>query len=363
MKFNRLNPNQQKQLLVWMCSVIAAACVFIGSVSVYLISDKINEQKNWDYYLTESNTYTAEETALSANAAQILTGVYVERLDSVDIKNSKYTVTFKCWFNWNGNNELDMQNSFEIYEGTIKNILKKDEHRENGNNYQLFEVTADISKEFSTRRFPLGSYQLRIYLKPLDNIEHIVFIPDKKSSGVNSKLNAAGFELVRYDNAPFVYHCSADSYGTYYKSGETEAYSEFLTVLELNRSSVGLYLKCVIALIGTGIWALITLFLCACHRVDSLGMMPAILIGTVTNLMIGANLVPDALHTGLLEFINIWGIYTVLVSTVLVITINRIRSKQKDEEFAEFFGKIMFYTVLITTMAGHVILPLSAYKF
>ncbi len=363
MKFNRINSNQRKKLLFGFCFIVAAALIFIGSASVYLISDKVNEQKNWDYYLTEADTYTAEENALSENAARISTGAYIERLDSVDIKNSKYTVTFKCWFNWSGYNELDMENGFEIYEGNIKNITKKDEYRADGNNYQLFEVTADVSKEFSTKRFPLGSYQLRIYLKPVENIERIVFVPDKDGSGVNEKLNAAGFELTGYDNALFIYRCDADSNGAYYKGGGTESYSEFLTAIELNRNSVGLYLKCIIALIGTGIWALITLFLCAHHRVDSLGMMPAILIGTVTNLMIGANLVPDALHTGLLEFINIWGIYTVLISTILIIAVNRIRSKYKDEEFAELFGKVMFYTVMITTIAGHIILPLSAYKF
>lgn len=92
-------------------------------------------------------------------------------------------------------------------------------------------------------------------------------------------------------------------------------------------------------------------------------MMPAILIGTVTNLMIGANLVPDALHTGLLEFINVWGIYTVLIATVLIVVINRIRSKYNESGFAEFFGKILFYTVLITTVLGHIILPLSAFQF
>ncbi len=363
MKFRQLKSNQRKLVLFWFCFVVIIAFLFICSASVYLISDKTDDQKNWDYYLTEADTYTTEETALSAKAVQVSTGMYIERLDSVDIKNSKYTVTFKCWFNWSGNQELDMENGFEIYEGTIKSIEKKDEYKEGANNYQLFEVTADISKEFSTKRFPLGSYQLRIYLKPVETIEHIVFIPDKDGSGVNTSLNASGFELRRFDNALFLYRCDANSYGAYYKNDGTETYSEFLTVIELNRNSIGLYLKCVIALIGTGIWALITLFLCAHHRVDSLGMMPAILIGTVTNLMIGANLVPDALHTGLLEFINIWGIYTVLISTVLIIAINRVRSNPKCEDFAEFFGKIMFYTVMVTTIAGHLILPLSAYRF
>lgn len=363
MKRYKLTSQQRKMLLFWFCFVSFAATAFITSASVYLIADKKNEQLSWDYYFTEADTYTEAEIAASANAAKLTTGTYVERLDSVDIKNSKYAVTFKCWFNWSGFDDLDMEHRFELYEGTIKNIVKKDEHRENGNNYQLFEVTADVSKEFGTKRFPLGSYQLRLYLKPLDNIEHIVLIPDKENSGINPKLNAAGFSLDRSGTALFIHRRSADAEGAYYKGGGTESYSEVLTAMELKRNSIGLYLKCIIALIGTGIWALITLYICAHHQTDSLGMMPAILIGTVTNLMIGANLVPDALHTGLLEFINVWGIYTVLIATVLIVVINRIRSKYNESGFAEFFGKILFYTVLITTVLGHIILPLSAFQF
>lgn len=61
---------------------------FITSASVYLIADKKNEQLSWDYYFTEADTYTEAEIAASANAAKLTTGTYVERLDSVDIKNS-----------------------------------------------------------------------------------------------------------------------------------------------------------------------------------------------------------------------------------------------------------------------------------
>ena len=361
MKFAKLLPWQRKKILLWFGLVATAALILLTVSGMYLAFDKHAEKTSWDDYLTEADTFTEEELAASQSAVQVSVGTYVERLDSVDIKNSKFTVTFRCWFNWEGHPELDMEGNFHIYKGTVRQAVKQEEHRENGKNYQLFTVTADVSKEFSTKRFPLGSYQLRLYLQPVDTIETIVFVPDLAGSGINSELGVAGFALCRSDHALFLYRQRANADGAYFKGSGTKTYSEFLTAMELRRDSIGLYLKCTIALLGTSFWALIVLFLCSHHRVDSLGMMPAILIGTVTNLMIGANLVPDALHTGLLEFINLWGIYTVLLSAVLVIVINRIRSQHGDEAFAEFFGKIMFYTVLITTIAGHLILPLSAY--
>jgi len=363
MKYKNMLPWQRKTLCFWSFFIFAVALVFLTVAGSYLALDKKSEQTSWEYYLTEADTFTEEELSVSQNATQVSVGTHVERMDNVDFKNSMFTITFRCWFNWHGNEYKDMEENFSIYRGTIRHITKKAEHWENGDHYQLFEVTADISKDFSTKRFPLGSYQLRLYLQPLENIENIVFIPDYEKSSINPELCTAGFELCRSDHALYLHRQDADTDGAYYKGAGTETYSEFLTAIELRRDSIGLYIKCIIALIGTGLWALIVLFLCAHHQVDSLGMMPAILIGTVTNLMIGANLVPDALHIGLLEFINIWGIYTVLLSAVLVISINRIRSRYKSDAFAEYFGKIMFAMVLITTLAGHIVLPLAAYQF
>jgi hypothetical protein len=78
--------------------------------------------------------------------------------------------------------------------------------------------------------------------------------------------------------------------------------------------------------------------------------------------MIGAALLPDALSLGLLEFVNMWGVATVLMATLAVIQINNIRSDygQADEAFAEFFGRGLFYVIAALTVVGNVALPLCA---
>ena len=80
----------------------------------------------------------------------------------------------------------------------------------------------------------------------------------------------------------------------------THLHSELVSALELNRSSFGVYWKCTISLIGTTIWMFLILFVNAHHTVDPLGLIPPILVGAISNVIVGTNLLPDALQTGLI---------------------------------------------------------------
>ena len=145
------------------------------------------------------------------------------------------------------------------------------------------------------------------------------------------------------------------------KNSDDEITSEFMTQFEINRSGLGLYAKCFIALFGTSLWVFITMFLCTYHRVDPLSMIPAALFGTVSNIMVGANLLPDALEIGLLEYVNAWGIFTIIAGALTIININRIRNKHGDNQFAALFGRVMSFTLMFIVILGHILMPLSAY--
>lgn len=92
-------------------------------------------------------------------------------------------------------------------------------------------------------------------------------------------------------------------------------------------------------------------------------MLSPVLFGMVSNIMVGANLVPDALETGLLEYANIWGIYTIVIGTLVMIGVNQIRHTQKNEVYAKVFGKVLFCELLVIVTAGYIILPLCAYRW
>ncbi|MEX1447744.1 hypothetical protein [Enterococcus sp. C76] len=361
-KFNQLDKLEKKQLIAWISGIILICVVYLGVTCSYLYTDKISEEKYWTYYLEEHDQLTKEEQELSKNATKVKTGVYVENFDSIDIKNSNFNVSFKLWFTWTGNKNLDMINNYTIYRGKINSQKIIKDITVGEQRYQLAEVSATVSKIFWTTRFPMGSYQLRMYIEPQKSIQDILIEPDKNYSSINPNLNVSGFTLNKFASNRCIQEITNVKSDPEIQEKVFKE-SEFLVAFELNRKGIGLYIKCFIALAGTLGWVLITLFICTYHEVDPLGMIPSALFGTVSNILVGANLVPDAIQTGLIEFVNIYGILIILLVSFAIIKINRVRNFYNKNNFAVFLGKGLFWLITFFTILGNILLPLSAYKF
>lgn len=352
---------QKKKLAIGFFTILIIGIVYISYTTVTLFQDKMAEDRYWDSNLNQSQELVDKAMAKSANAVQVSVGSYIESMKEINLKSSSYRVVAQIWFSWEGSEDVDMANHFHVYNGTMnkKDIIK--EYHKDGKNYQLLRCDITVSKDYWTVRFPLESHQLRFYVESEYPIEEVSFVADKENSGTNGRMSVSGFELVRNDVG--VFFAQYDNTHADPELKEPITTAEFVTAMEFNRSSWGLYVKCFVALVGTITWVLIALFLCTYHRVDPLGMVPAALFGTVTNIMVGANLLPDALQLGLLEYVNAWGIMTILAVTIAIININRIRNKYEDREFAGFFGRVMFYTILCLTLTGHILMPVCAYMF
>ncbi|MEG0367574.1 MAG: hypothetical protein RR585_12110, partial [Coprobacillus sp.] len=215
-----------------------------------------------------------------------------------------------------------------------------------------------VSKNFNISRFPLGGNILKFYIEPNEyTIDEVVFVPDVENSGVNKNLNIASYSLVRHNISENVISYPNTMNNPRFQNPRVT--SEIATVIELERSDWGLYLKCFIALIGTSIWVFMAFYVCANHKVNALGMVPATLFGSIANLMVGANLLPDVVELGLVEFVNIFTVMIIIGCIFGIINTNRIR-ETSDHLFEKYFGRFMFYTLLIIFLVGEVILPIAA---
>lgn len=361
MKFKDMEPWQKKRLGGIFLSYVMVSIIFLITACSTLISDRKYEDVTWESSITNTPEADAALAEVSGNAKEVSVGTYVENLKEISIKSSYYRVVFLLWFSWEGDDDLNMLDNYQIYKGYInKQEIVKDYH-EDGKNYQLVRVDATVTKNYWTKRFPLESHQLRFYVESEYPADKVVFVNDKENSGLNPNLSIGGYDLRRYDTSVVSIEYSGSHGDPEYT--DNVIITEHVTAMEINRASWGLYVKCFIALVGTITWVLITLFINTYHRVDPLGMVPAALFGTVSNIMVGANLLPDALDLGLLEYVNFWGILTILAVTISIINVNRIRNKYEDRDFAGYFGRLMFFTVLFFTLAGHILIPVTAYMF
>lgn len=353
-------PWQKKRLFLSLGLFLIISLSFLIYSVTTLYQDKMAEDNYWDQYLEVDSKVQTKVDDLSKNATKVAVGTYVENLKEINLKSNNFSLDYLIWFNWEGNPDLDMADNFHIYKGNItKKELVKDYH-ENNINYQLVRVSVTVSKTYWTPRFPLESHQLRIYVESNYPVEEVMFTKQSEAE-INPNLSIAGYDFTRLESA-IVANEYISNHDDPTISGDVIT-SEQVTEFEISRSDFGTYFKCFIALLGTSIWVFITLYINTNHRVDPLGMIPAALFGTVSNIMVGANLLPDALQVGLLEYVNFWGILTILSVTFSVINVNRIRNKYEDRDFAHFYGLIMFWTILIVILVGHILLPVAAFRF
>lgn len=359
-RFLALKLKQKRSILLWFLLFFITGSLFLGITCSYLSRDKQAEDTYWADALKDETTDSADFKKISRDAVTITTGTYVENLMNLSFQENSYRILFNIWFTWEGSPELDMASNFRIYKGNINKMQILEDITTEDYCYQLIRVDATISKDFWTVRFPLESHQLCFYIEPAYHADQVVLQADTKDSIVLPAMTATGFDLSR----------SAVSVSTIrYESTQnsptaTVPYTqELCTSIELNRTGFGLYLKCFIALGGTLIWVFITLFICTYHKIDPLRLIPVALFGALTNIMVGANMLPESMQTGLLEFVNIGGVLIILACTASVVKINHIRSAEKDEEFAFLFGRTMFVLLVALTIISMLLYPLVSYRF
>ena len=363
MKLKEMKDWQRKKLLFSVVMIVLIAGVFLSLTCNALYQDKTAEDGYWYDALEVPEDLAQDVAEYSVDATKVTVGTYIENLKEINLKSCNFRVVFLAWFKWEGDPDLDMANNFRVYKGYMNKMeVVKDLH--DGNiNYQLVRCDATITKNYWTIRFPLESHQLRIYLESNYTADKVVFLSDTENSGLNTNLSISGFDVIRSATGSYAIRYESTHGDPEIPEGANLITSEHVTALEINRADAGLYVKCFIALVGTLTWVLITLFICTYHHVDPLSMIPAALFGTVANVMVGANLLPDALQTGLVEFVNLWGVMMILMCAIAIININRIRKKHEDVEFSQFYGRILFYIILVLTLAGNISLPLCAYMF
>ena len=364
MKIKDMPGWQKKKFLFCFFFYVIIAVVFLSITLTMLATDKIGEDDYWDSAVNPTGEVIEAAQAMSTKhgAVDVTVGTYVENLRDISLGDNNFSLEALVWFKWNGDPALNMAENFVVYKGKINERTTLKNYSKGGENYQLVRLDVTITKNYWNRRFPLESHQLKMYIESDYEAEKVRFIDDKENSGINHSLGISGFTLRRSGTAAMAYKYD-NNRGDPEVKGEDLMYFEHCTALEINRDGMGLYIKCFVALFGTTVWVLIALYICTNHHVDPLSMMPGALFGTISNIMIGANLLPDALQAGLLEFVNIWGVFTIIAVTIVIININRVRNKHKEKEFAKTLGRVMFYTILIGTLLAHILLPLFAFSF
>lgn len=140
-----ITATERKRVFLWAIAlvVVFATATILTSWSIYsnkiAAIDRHNDRMNPEKGEGGTNPPAA---AADPSANPVQTGIYVDRVVDLSVKNTSWTVDFYLWFRWKGNG-ADPGEKLQIVDGAIESKEKVDEYLGGGEHYVLYRVVAN----------------------------------------------------------------------------------------------------------------------------------------------------------------------------------------------------------------------------
>jgi hypothetical protein len=179
----------------------------------------------------------------TAEPGKVVVGTYINKMNEVSFKDSKFSLDFYIWFRWKPVGELANYKpieSMELINGRIDGKTSIVEKKIGDMNYASARVTATIFKTWGLETFPFDKHRVHVYLEDSQFFaSQLVFEPDITNSRLGDEIELPGWTL-----SGFVTGAAAKTYKTNYgdTSLPTDAqstYSRLTFGMDMTRQGFG----------------------------------------------------------------------------------------------------------------------------
>ena len=305
---------------------------------------------------------TAADSAIPAGArpVEVTTGIYVERIIAVSIKDFEWKVEFYIWFRWEGD-QVRLEDGFEVVDGAIESVKREREHTDGQLHYELYRVVAQITKFFDVARFPRDDHLLTINIEtPEYRRGELLFRADSENSAVSSRVRVPGYVIdgMVAVEKPHAYKTGRGD--PRIPKGTKTTHSQFRCGVKIRRPDAGLYVKMFQALfVACGI-ALLALFIKPTDVDPRFGLGVGALFAGVANSYITSSLVPDTGVMTLADLVNGVGIAIILMSIVESTISLYLYDRRGSEALSRLFDRVSFWILASGAAALNAALFLAA---
>jgi hypothetical protein len=305
---------------------------------------------------------TAADSELpeGAHPVEVTTGIYVERIIAVSIKDFEWKVEFYIWFRWEGD-QVRLEDGFEVVDGGIESVKKEREHTDGESHYELYRIVAQITKFFDVARFPRDDHLLTINIEtPAYRRGELLFCADTEGSAVSSRVRIPGYSIdgMVAVEKPHAYKTGRGD--PRISRGTRTTHSQFRCGIKVGRPDAGLYVKMFQALfVACGI-ALLALFIKPTDVDPRFGLGVGGLFAGVANSYITSALIPDTGVMTLADLVNGVGIAVILLSIVESTISLYLYDRRGREALSRLFDRVSFWILAFGAVAVNAALFLAA---
>ncbi len=343
--------------------MVLAACLlfYFGFTAIFgnmLYSNKMDSKES---HANRVDPNVVSATYPEGDYTEVEVGLYIEALRNVSIVDSTFEAVFYLWFTWQGEQEFNPGDSFQIVGGQI---LEKDivsEHYDDDQHYQRYKVTALVDKYYDLTRFSLENHMMNIYIEDTTRDgARLRYVADSEESNISSRVEIPGFAINHGISTTVKPHSYKSTYSSPSAAGADErVFSQFIVGIPIEREDAGFFLRMAIPFALSVLLGLFSLF---SHKTDadSLGLSGASFFGVVANAYVVSSLIPaNGGGFGLLDMINVISLFSVILVVVFSLYSLNQRNKMEDDEdtsylraidLAAFFGITIGYFVFMITL-------------
>lgn len=352
-------------LAVW---ALLLTAVFVAAGVLLVSAQRRHKQASIDQQRTEIIRDAAEPGLTAADAVlpeearpvEVTTGIYVERILALSIKDFHWKVEFYLWFRWNGE-AIRFENDFDVVDGTIESVKKVREQTDGQSHYELYRVVAQITKDFDVAQFPCDDHLLIINIEaPAHRRDELLFRADAENSSVSSRANVPGYLIDGFValEKPHAYKTGRGD--PQIPVGAKTTYSRFRCGIKIHRPDLGLYVKMFQALFVACAIAFLALFIKPTDVDPRFGLGVGALFASVANSYVTNSLIPDTGTMTLADVVNGVGIAVIMLSLIESTISLYIFDRRGNEPLSRQFDRLSFWIILVGDIALNTALVMAA---
>lgn len=245
---------------------------------------------------------------------KVTTGIYVDRIFDVELRRTHWKVDFYLWFAWFGPNVHPGQN-FHIVNGEIikkELVVDTDVGEEH---YELYRITADITKFFNIRRYPRDDHLMTILIEDTKRqFFDLTYVPDINGSAISSRVKIPGYE-VYIEQLVEKGHSYKTRRGNLrlpedYKS----TYSQLVFGIGIKRASCGLYIKMFTCIFSAVCLSLLAFFVSPAHTSPRFSLGIGAFFASIASIYVISSPIPLASGFTLTDLVTATSVITIFLT-------------------------------------------------
>jgi hypothetical protein len=233
-----------------------------------------------------------------AEPGKVVVGTYINKMNELNFKDSKFGLDFYIWFRWKPVGELaDYKplESFEIINGRIDNKASVVEKKIGDMSYASARVTATIFKTWELTNFPFDDHRVKVHVEDSQFVDSaLVFEADLTNSRLGDEIGLPGWVLSGFatEAGPKTYK---SNYGdTSLPTDAQSTYSRLSFGMDMKREGMGSAVKLLSTVFFATLVAFVTFGIRPVDVDPRFGLGVGALFAVAASAFIVSSAVPDS---------------------------------------------------------------------